>query len=279
MHILGISGSTRVWGNCDAAVKTVLAASAGKGAMIDFVRLTDLKIEACRGCFKCIPERGRCPLDDDLYSLITKTTSSDALVFGIPVYFMAPAASCVALLDRLLTMGNVPVKGKRPGITITVMGNRKWRGIAEPIVNMTASLLGFEVSHSLAIEAQGPGELLLDKANVSQLRHLGRLLAEGRPIQPEEREPLCPVCRSDFFRLSSGGLLCPICATIIDSERYEKAGEVVVHPGETRWGHVWLKKHIMAWIRPSIENYKRRRRDCLKAISELKKIYEESGGN
>ena len=278
MLIVGISASARVWGNCESAVKTFLLSASRSGATCEFIRLTDVRIEPCRGCFKCIPEGGRCPLDDDLYGLLEKISQADGRILAAPVYFMTPAAGLIALLDRLLTMGNARVRTKRRAVTVTIMGNSKWRGVAVPIVNVTASLLGFDLVESLEVEAQGPGEVLLDETNIARLTELGRLMAEGEHPGASTSVSLCPVCRSDFFRHEDGDLACPICGIRIKADRYLRNGVVARLQGEPRWSLDWLRRHIASWIKVSIEGYKTTRRRCLEAIKELKRAYDEEIG-
>lgn len=291
MNLLGISCSARIWGNCESSVKTVLVSAAERGATCKFVRLTDLRLDACRGCFRCVRE-GFCPIDDDLKCLLDLVSRCDAMVLAAPVYFMVAPSQLIRLLDRLLVMSNscLPL---RPAITITIMGNSKWRGVSEPIVNMTASLLRFEVIASLAQVAEGPGEVLLDIEGVEQLSRLGKLIVEKcheiserlrndeqmgscarrSEIIFENRGGVCTFCRSDFFRIEGKMVICPICGNVGDLVWLSESGEFRSMECQPRWGIEWLKSHIASWIKPSIKRY---RLVAPRALAEVKDLRRRS---
>jgi multimeric flavodoxin WrbA len=287
--VLGISGSARVWGNCETAVKTALIAAADQGATTGFVRLPDLRIECCRGCFACLSGEGRCAIDDDLETLLDRMDAADGLVLACPVYFGLPPASLVGLLDRLLV--RTPREGTslrpRGAVTITLMGNSKWRGLAEPVINSAVSLLGFDLFESLTIVAEGPGEVLTDPVNVARLQGAGRDLA-GAVTEPVRaggdraghRAPkhpanlvTCPVCHSDFVRLEADVVECPVCGERGDLTEYFQNRRFRSLGGERRWGRAWLRSHADSWIRPSVARYKAKRRDALRQIAEIKRRY------
>ena len=278
MIVFGISASQRAWGNCETATKIVLSAASRSGARTGLIRLTDLDVQPCRGCFKCLGETARCPLPDDLYGLLGDVAGADCLVLASPVYFMKPPAAMVGLLDRLLTMGgNVERPGrKRRAVTVTIMGNRGWRGVTEPLVNITASLLGFDVSESLSLVAEGPGEVAMDDALITRLEDLGGRLARGDSIEPEPRRGLCPVCRSDFFRIEPPHVTCPLCGSRGDLERLVADGVFIDAGQEPRWGLAWLNRHIDSWIKPSIVRHVERRRSVLRKLRNIKHDYAEA---
>jgi multimeric flavodoxin WrbA len=213
VKLLGVSASTRVWGNCEAAAKSILVAGRDAGAEIDFIRLTDFNLEPCRGCFRCLARGKHCPTEDDLYRLLGEFQQADAVILAAPVYFLSPPAALVGLMDRLLTMGSLKGRRKtgRPAVTVTIMGNHKWRGVAEPLVNMTVSLLGFDIAESMSLVSEGPGEILSREGVVGRFGEIGRSLALGEPLRAEAREGICPVCRADFFRIEAGRVICPVC--------------------------------------------------------------------
>jgi multimeric flavodoxin WrbA len=276
-RILGISASKRVWGNCETAVKQVLEAAAGEGARVSFVRLADLDIRACRGCFRCVGEGGRCLVDDDLYGFLDRVKAADDIVLASPVYFMAASACVVGLLDRLLTV-NAYVEGdaaRRHAVTLTLMGNGEWRGVAEPFVNLTASLLGFEVLESLSLVAEGPGEVLGRPEVVERLGRVGRALAGGETAPGGRPASTCPICRSDFFRLEPPLIICPVCGLEGDLEAYTTSGVFKPTGGPARWGRAWLAAHIDAWIRPSVSRYSVERKQVLRKLRALKAEYRE----
>ncbi len=334
--ILGISASSRVWGNCETSVKLALLSAMDEGARTDFIRLTDVKIDPCRGCFTCLSEAGACAIEDDLGGLLERIGEARALVLAAPVYFGLPPAVLVSLLDRLLvvTASRELPRDPRPAVTITLMGNEKWRGVAQPVVNTAVSLLGFEIAESVSIVAEGPGEVLSHPGVVEKLKRAGKSLvaavpsAAGRPsapappsttvslprtgseqetgeasrsVQPSATAPQsqispqyeagapsaasrsrpnqCPICRSDFFRIEEGFIVCPVCGEKGDLAAYTEDGRFLSVGGERRWGTPWLRSHVASWIKPSVMRYKARRREALKNLAELKRLYSLKEGD
>jgi multimeric flavodoxin WrbA len=274
-ELLGVSASARKWGNCEASVKSVLVAAREAGARTDFIRLTDFSIGACRGCFKCLGPGKRCPVDDDLYRVLGEFSQAGGVVMATPVYFLSPPAALTGLLDRLLTMGSREGRGigGRPAVTMTVMGNRAWRGVAEPLVNMTVSLLGFDVLESMSLVAEGPGEILSQQDTARRFTELGRRLALGETIESRVRGEVCPVCWSDFFRIESGKVTCPVCGAAGDLDAYLKSGGSAVAADGARWGLAWLDRHIQAWVAPSVVRYKTKLRSVFENLRLLKDRY------
>ncbi len=273
MKVVGISASRRQWGNCDCSVKTLLLGCREAGAEIEFYRLTDFKILQCKGCFDCVKE-GRCSLEDDLYRLLEIVASCDCLVIASPVYFLLPPSGVIALLDRLLVAPRY-FSGERekPSVTITLMGNRRWRGLCEPILNFVVSLMGFEVTASFGFVAEGPGSILLNRHAVQRLTLAGNALAKGGSIKGASGESKCPVCRSDFFRIEENEIRCPICGKCkAEKQLSRKLGS---KEESLTWGLKWLESHIDGWISPSIERYATRRRKILTKVRELKEKYED----
>lgn len=276
--ILGISASKRVWGNCETSVRQVLDAASNEGAHTAFLRLPDLDVGLCRGCFTCVGEKGRCPIDDDLYGFLDQVEAADAVLLASPVYFMSASAALVALMDRLLTVSAYldREKAAREAVTITIMGNNEWRGVAEPFVNLTASLLGCEVTGSLRLVAEGPGEVLGMPGVGEALNRVGRALAGGKPVEKRVPARVCPVCRSDFFRFEPPFIVCPVCGTKGDLETYITGGEFRPTDDAPRWGRAWLDAHLDSWIRPSVRRYAGNRRAILRRLRGLKKRSRES---
>jgi len=68
----------------------------------EIVRLSDYRLQACRGCKVCF-EKGeeRCPLRDDRDLLIEKMIMSDGIVFASPNYSFHVSAIMKTFLDRL----------------------------------------------------------------------------------------------------------------------------------------------------------------------------------
>jgi hypothetical protein len=60
-----------------------------------------------------------------------------------------------------------------------------------------------------------------------------------------------------------------------------KGGSFTETGGEVRWGPDWLRAHIEAWMKPSLERFKANRRGILSKLSEFRSDYasEEERGS
>jgi multimeric flavodoxin WrbA len=203
---------------------------------------------------------------------------ADALVLAAPVYFMSPPGALMALMDRLLTMGAYGrrVKCDRPAAAITVMGNHKWRGVAVPMVSMTASLLGFDVVARRSLVAEGPGEIIMQPEAVRDLEDLAERLVCPIPPGGASQWDVCPVCGSDFFRIEPPAVVCPVCGFQGDLDTYLGQRTLRSTGREPRWGIRWLERHIDDWILPSVSRYRSRYKQIARSLRDLRRAYTEA---
>ena len=101
-NILGIIGSPRKNGNTEVMVSRILEGARDRGAHAETIRLVDLKILECDGCHACWRARGACSKKDDMAVLYPKIATSDAIVFGTPVYWYGPTAIMKCFIDRFV---------------------------------------------------------------------------------------------------------------------------------------------------------------------------------
>ncbi len=78
MRVLGISGSPIRHSNTDRAVQMVLEET---GLEYEFIKLSQYKLEPCRGCLGC-KDSNQCVLKDDGAMLAEKFDQADAVVVG-----------------------------------------------------------------------------------------------------------------------------------------------------------------------------------------------------
>ena len=109
MKVLGVSGSPRIGGNTDIAVKRVLDRLAQQGAKTDFVSLGQTPVKPCQACYGCAREF-HCVLPDPNFDLIyPKFIDADAIIIGSPVWFGSATPQIMSLLDRV---GSVARRGE-----------------------------------------------------------------------------------------------------------------------------------------------------------------------
>ncbi len=99
MKILALSGSPRKDGNTDRYLRTVLEACATKGAETELIRVCDLHVSGCRGCYGCV-ENKACVIKDDFQMVFSKIVEAEVLVLGSPVYHSSVTPELKAVLDR-----------------------------------------------------------------------------------------------------------------------------------------------------------------------------------
>ena len=105
MKILAILGSRNPKGRTAQAVEALLDGVAAEGGKADRAFLPDMTLEHCRQCepsgWGLCRTDGHCVIQDDLPQLVDRIAASDAVVFGVPVYFSDLSESMRALTDRL----------------------------------------------------------------------------------------------------------------------------------------------------------------------------------
>ena len=137
--VLAIIGSMRRMGNCELFVKAV-SENIPVEHELALVRLPDLNILPCRGCYACVAE-GTCRIRDDIPFLIDRIVSSDALIIAAPVYFLGAHASVKRLLDRAFSFFSAVEKiSKKPSLLVNTYGMENRIGTA-PQALLTLCLL------------------------------------------------------------------------------------------------------------------------------------------
>lgn len=277
MKVLGLIASYRKLGNTEVLVKeAALAASAG--AEIELLRLTDLKVEPCKGCMACVfkPE-SKCLIDDDMEEFLDKMRLADGLILGAPTYVLAPPGILKLLLDRFLMLyGRYDDFRGKKAVAIGVAGLPGWAPFTVPFLNYFLLAFGYDAVGSMMAFSPGPGEVLLDEKSVREASSLGaKLLAamESRPVEKKAGPNICPVCEAEFFAIRGNRAECPIC-NVGGSLVPEGDGFSIVFDPQGLQHHRWtveeMKRHFTDWIlqtgkrymelRPEIEARKARYR-------------------
>jgi NAD(P)H-dependent FMN reductase len=265
--VLGIVGSARPWGNSELLVREALKGAQAAGAAVGMLRLTDLRLEPCTGCMRCIIGGKPCPLEDDMSWLFQALRGADGLVLAAPTYWLGAAATIKLVLDRLLMVtGRVdePLPAPRPAVTIITAGLEGWRGVALPFLNALAASLGFQPIQSLAAIAPGPGEILLDRELVARVYAAGQQVGQGNLTPASGSGGACPVCGCDAFVLKGRSAICPICAREASVEMGEDGVRLRFEPvvaEHPRWTPEGLRHHMVDWVQATGPRYLERREE------------------
>jgi multimeric flavodoxin WrbA len=271
--IVGLVGSARPWGNSELLVRQVLRGAQAEGSTVQIVRLTDLHLESCTGCMRCVIGGKPCPLDDDMAWLVEIIQSVDGLVLAAPTYFLGPAAVIKLVLDRMLMVtGRVQetLPPPRPAVTIVTAGLEGWRGVTLPYLNAMVAAFGCQPIESLTAIAPGPGEVLLDEQLMAQALTAGHRLGRGEldpaPVLPN----VCPICRSESFTLSGDRATCPICGQEATVEQHESGVTLHFDPvsgvdgfagTDHRWTPEGLRAHMVDWVMATAPRFLALRRE------------------
>jgi multimeric flavodoxin WrbA len=166
MKILGFNGSPRKEWNTATLLKKALEGAASQGAESELIHLYDLRYKGCVSCFACKEKGGRsygeCIVKDDLTSIFQKIKTSDALVFGSPIYLGSITGEMQSFLERLifpyLTYTDPPgslFPRKIPVGFIYTMG------LTEELMNQFGYMQRFMAMEGLLARMFGRSEVLL----------------------------------------------------------------------------------------------------------------------
>jgi len=121
MLVLGILGSPRGKGTCAKLLNRALEAAASRGADVKKIELINCNIRYCKGCGVCYqtnPELrvGKCPLQDDMSSILDQYASADGYIYATPVYDMFVTAIMKTFMERKISLTYRPkdATGKLP---------------------------------------------------------------------------------------------------------------------------------------------------------------------
>lgn len=210
--VLGLVISSRKLGNSEVLVKEIMS-NIPEECEREMIRLTDLELKPCKACYVCLQPKKACPVQDDFNFVIEKIREADALIIGVPVYFLGPHGSYKMLTDRLVGAQNhaQATQGK-PCVIVMPYGSTGWEGYSKAASLVMPKLLRMKLVDCWQIYATLPGESLLNDENMSYAQALGRELFNGREYQAGSKE--CPECGSDLFRLlDENQVECPICGS------------------------------------------------------------------
>lgn len=273
--ILGIVGSARRWGNSELLTRQGLLGAQTEGALVRAVRLTDLHLESCTGCMRCVLGGKPCPLDDDMPWLIDSIQAADGVILAAPTYFLGPAAVLKLVLDRLLMLAGRTDWGSsapRPAVTLATAGLEGWRGVTLPYLNALAAVFGFRTIESLTGIAPGPGEVLLDEPLMADVLAAGQRLGRGALEPAPVSENVCPTCHCDAFvirgdMVEPARAVCPICGRIahLESEgnrvnlRFDLDMDCESVPH--RWTPEGMRSHMVDWVMATGPRFMAHRRE------------------
>ena len=207
--LLGIIASARKIGNTEIVTK-VVAEKLGIGWELSLVRLPDISLIPCKGCYACILPGGRCRINDDTEWLLTRINEADAVICAAPNYLLGPAGIVKMFADRALqAMKYRASYNKKPLAVALALGREEYRGYADTGLATQLMSLHLHLVHLEIFIGTFPGEVAVATDFHEKIERMANALASGEPTTVAADR--CPRCRSDLFRLRDNEMECGIC--------------------------------------------------------------------
>ena len=208
--ILGIVASPRKLGNSELVVKEI-SRRIKTPHELRLLRLSDFRILPCKGCYTCLFKQQRCPLKDDLNTLIDALVEADALILAAPTYLLDANAMLKVVIDRGLAFyAAADGLWGTPAIGVGVAGIEGKEGATVLGLQRFLTMLMADKKICTMLYGALPGEVLLNEKNKAVIGDLAAALF--RPA-PAPKEPCCPLCGGDTFRfLGNNRVRCMLCS-------------------------------------------------------------------
>lgn len=211
MKILGISCSRRKSGNTDILVHHALKGASSEGAEIRFVRLTDLEIRQCSGCYKCMAKGTDCVGNDQFPELVSDVRWADGVVLSAPTYLLNAAGSVHNMTTRFFRFYYTRELENKLGLVLSAAGGPDWGNFALPQASLWFLFSGMRIIDRVAGYGQGPGEVFFDETACSRALESGAAMARGE-TQFRGDPGVCPECHLDLVvTRPDGSAHCVLC--------------------------------------------------------------------
>jgi len=271
--VLGIIGSTRKRGNSELAVKMV-SRHIPEPHLLNLIRLSDLNIKPCLGCYHCISKDGKCVQDDDMEILLDALRNAEGVILAVPVYFFGPNGMIKMVVDRSAMMyPRFDEFYGKPCLIVVLLGVKGKDGYTSAALGSAAMTMGLDIVGEAKFFAAGLGEVLSNDENHKLARELGRrLFSPKKEITQDGKR--CQICGSRSFKFIEDGVECLVCQNqgeIVSDNgvfyvKVKRASESEVMELEDRARH-------LQWLRGKKEGYAKKRED----IKELSKGFSDYG--
>lgn len=280
--LLGVVASPRKFGNSEIFIKEIHRSLEGTWDL-RLIRLPELDIRPCLGCYQCLFGPMRCVQKDDLELVLEALVRADGVAVAAPTYFLAANASLKRLLDRGLSFyAHIDSLWAKPAVGVAIAGVRGLEGYTKLMVDSFLKLILADHRGSQVVYGALPGEVLLGEEGPSAARKLASALENGAEA-PDPTMPRCPLCGGDTFRFLPPGdpavsegqpIRCMTCSSE-GTVRWDGAGFVV----ETIRGEhpLFLTREDtvahLEWLRTMKDLFMKRREE-LKAVT---RAYKDTG--
>lgn len=263
-RLLGIVGSMRKLGNCELFIKET-ARLVPEAHDLSLLRLPELDIKPCTGCYQCIVA-GACPQKDDVSFVIQSIAEADALIMAAPVYFLGAHGSVKTLLDRAFSFyGSVKASQGKPCILACTYAMPHKVGVTAQTLRTLAAILCLDVRASVRLSCALPGEVLTSKQHRRTAARLAPLLFGERRAG---RTGGCPFCGNDIVRMVRNGFICTLCHGRFSLEE----GRAV--KGREGWpiGQLRFIREHTEWLKGMKDRFMAEKQDLLRLSQPYKDL-------
>jgi multimeric flavodoxin WrbA len=264
-NILGIIGSPRNNGNCEIMVKEI-SRQINVPHQLNLLRLPDFNLRHCTGCYRCLFNKKKCVIKDDLAVVLEAIIAADALILAAPTYFFGGHSSLKLFVDRALCFfGLSDQLWGKPAVGVGIAGIDGREGSTQLDIERVFLALHAENKLSKIIYGSLPGEIMYSDENRTTAAELAAAL-----FAPEQQklQPYCPFCKGETFRfLAGGGARCMLCSAS-GSLKPQKGGmvfELAADEHEIFTDAAAALKHL-DWLSGMVGRF-RDEKDRLKQIS------------
>ncbi|MBI5969231.1 MAG: flavodoxin family protein, partial [Deltaproteobacteria bacterium] len=197
--------------------KQALMGAESEGAEAEILRLTDYKIQPCRGCGLCLFRENVCQVqDDDVSFIFSKVDGCDGMLLGAPCYFLELTAVAKQLIDRCWILGHKIGKIKKPATVIIPYATRGWIPYVSVQSNILLNVMGLRKINEITVCTQGISEVVLDDEAMDLAYRLGKEIAVAirkKDFTYKGEAGICPSCHDWLVRIlrDNETVECPTC--------------------------------------------------------------------
>ncbi|MCD6184234.1 MAG: flavodoxin family protein [Deltaproteobacteria bacterium] len=208
--ILGLTASPRKLGNCEIMIKEI-SRQIPEPHELQLIRLPELDIQPCKGCYRCLFKEEECVLNDDFDMVLKSMIEADALILSVPAYFLGANASLKRFLDRGLSFyAHIDKLWGKPAVAAGIAGIKGKEGYTLLCIDSFLKLVLADNKYSRIIYGALPGEIFFNDKNKKIASDMAASLFGTRL---KKTDPRCPLCGGDTFRFLEGNRVrCMLCS-------------------------------------------------------------------
>lgn len=269
-RILALVSSPRKLANGEMLTREVAKASS-EAFDLEIIKLTDLNLGLCRGCYSCLRPGQKCPIEDDFYHLLNKMKEADGIILSAPCYALGPNAVTKLLGDRVIASAqSIEELWGKPCVVIATAGIEGWEGYILTSLNTTVRFLGLELKDSHLFIGALPGEGVIREGALERAQEMGEaLFGQARKTKKGE----CPTCWSELWKFNdTQNKFCAICGQEANLQMAEGGLEWIYKTKGNRFDKEELSRHFNDWLKGKVQEFISRRKE----FNEIRNRYKEN---